>query len=205
MAAYLKSALLLPKDPTIDPSPEELALRLQLRLERLNAMRESGARLMARDRVGRDVFLRGTPEGLRVVKRVHGIAIISNSLPLMARSRRALLPVLHVVKKRAVMTLEEALERVRTMIGQAVSWTDIHILSSRLCRSAIAPLRARIQLCRGVGTCAARHAGSATGRKLRAAIFEGEGMSDFVARHCGLDPQSSKSLDARASDAFRVR
>ncbi|MEY4619599.1 MAG: hypothetical protein RIS65_771, partial [Pseudomonadota bacterium] len=26
--AYLKSALLLPKDPTIDPSPEELALRL---------------------------------------------------------------------------------------------------------------------------------------------------------------------------------
>jgi segregation and condensation protein A len=39
--AFLKSALLLPKDPTIDPSPEELALRLQLRLERLNAMRES--------------------------------------------------------------------------------------------------------------------------------------------------------------------
>ena len=50
--AYLKSALLLPKDPTIDPSPEELALRLQLRLERLNAMRDSGARLMARDRIG---------------------------------------------------------------------------------------------------------------------------------------------------------
>ncbi|MFN3452979.1 MAG: segregation and condensation protein A, partial [Sphingorhabdus sp.] len=66
--AYLKSALLLPKDPTIDPSPEELALRLQLRLERLNAMRESGARLMARDRLGRDIFLRGNPEGLRVVK-----------------------------------------------------------------------------------------------------------------------------------------
>ncbi len=54
---YLKSALLLPKDPAIDPSPEELALRLQLRLERLNSMRESGARLMARDRIGRDIFL----------------------------------------------------------------------------------------------------------------------------------------------------
>ena len=38
--AYLKSCLLLPKDPTIDPSPEELALRLQLRLQRLDAMRE---------------------------------------------------------------------------------------------------------------------------------------------------------------------
>ena len=65
---YLKSGLLLPKDPEIDPSPEELALRLQMRLERLNAMREAGARLMGRDRVGRDVFARGAPEGLKVLK-----------------------------------------------------------------------------------------------------------------------------------------
>ena len=46
--AYLKSALLLPRDPEIEPSPEELALRLQMRLERLNAMRDAGARLLAR-------------------------------------------------------------------------------------------------------------------------------------------------------------
>src|ERR1044072_9024685 len=44
--AYLKSALLLPRNPEETPSPEELALRLQLRLERLNAMREGGARLI---------------------------------------------------------------------------------------------------------------------------------------------------------------
>ena len=67
--AYLKSGLLLPKDPEIEPSPEELAMRLQLRLERLNAMRDAGARLMARDRLGRDVFARGAPEGLRVVRK----------------------------------------------------------------------------------------------------------------------------------------
>ena len=48
--AYLKSCLLLPKDEAADPSPEELALRLQLRLQRLDAMREAGARLMGRDR-----------------------------------------------------------------------------------------------------------------------------------------------------------
>jgi segregation and condensation protein B len=40
--AYLKSCLLLPKDPEAEPSPEELALRLQLRLQRLDAMREAG-------------------------------------------------------------------------------------------------------------------------------------------------------------------
>src|SRR5690606_24252451 len=66
--AYLKSCLLLPRDEAVDPSPEELALRLQLRLQRLHAMREAGARLLGRDRVGRDVFVRGAPEGLRTVK-----------------------------------------------------------------------------------------------------------------------------------------
>ncbi|MDZ7894927.1 MAG: ScpA family protein [Sphingobium sp.] len=68
--AYLKSALLLPREAEVDPSPEELALRLALRLERLNAMREAGARLMARDRIGRDVFLRASPEGLRTVRKI---------------------------------------------------------------------------------------------------------------------------------------
>jgi segregation and condensation protein A len=122
---YLKSALLLPKDPEIDPSPEELALRLQLRLERLNAMRESGARLMARDRIGRDIFLRGTPEGLKVVRKhvwdCSYFELITAYAQMHARNE----PVLHVVKKRAVMTLEEALERVSAMVGSALKWTSL--------------------------------------------------------------------------------
>ena len=123
--AYLKSALLLPKDPTIDPSPEELALRLQLRLERLNAMRESGARLMARDRVGRDVFLRGAPEGLRVVKARAWDCDYFELITAYGQVKARTQPVLHVVKRRQVMTLEEALERVSAMIGRAVDWTAI--------------------------------------------------------------------------------
>jgi segregation and condensation protein A len=122
---YLKSALLLPKDPTIDPSPEELAMRLQLRLERLNAMRESGARLMARDRIGRDIFLRGAPERLRVVRKnvwdCSYFELITAYAQMHARNE----PVLHVVKRRAVMTLEEALDRVSAMVGQAMSWTQL--------------------------------------------------------------------------------
>lgn len=124
---YLKSALLLPKDPTIDPSPEELALRLQLRLERLNAMRESGARLMARDRIGRDIFLRGDPDGLRVIRKnvwdCSYFELITAYAQMHARNE----PVLHVVKRRAVMTLEEALERVSKLVGQAFSWTQLEL------------------------------------------------------------------------------
>ena len=70
--AYLKSCLLLPKDPQADPTPEEIALRLQMRLQRLDAMREAGARLLGRDRLGRDVFERGSPEGLRLVRKSQG-------------------------------------------------------------------------------------------------------------------------------------
>ena len=121
--AYLKSCLLLPKDPEQDPSPEEIALRLQLRLQRLDAMREAGARLLGRDRIGRDVFLRDAPEGLRLVRKA---AWQLRDFDLFAaygivRARTA--PAMHVVHARAVMTLEEALERLGRMIGQALDWT----------------------------------------------------------------------------------
>src|SRR4029079_16397558 len=64
--AYLKSCLLPPKAPQQAPSPDAIRVRLQLRLQRLDAMRDAGARLLGRDRIGRDVFVRGAPEGLRL-------------------------------------------------------------------------------------------------------------------------------------------
>ncbi|WP_033920830.1 segregation and condensation protein A [Sphingomonas sp. 37zxx] len=123
--AYLKSALLLPRDPQETPSPEELALRLTLRLERLNAMREAGARLMARDRMGRDVFARGCPEGLRTDRQTRWEAEIYDLIAaygqISARSR----PVMHVVARRTVMTLEEAIARVSQMVGEAIDWATL--------------------------------------------------------------------------------
>ena len=64
--AYLKSRLLLPEPPADDdgPSGEELAAALSHRLRLLEAMQRAGAALMARPQLGRDVFLRGAPEGL---------------------------------------------------------------------------------------------------------------------------------------------
>ena len=73
--AYLKSSLLLPKEEQDDPSPEELALRLQLRLQRLGAMREAAARLMGRDRIGRDIFRAVRPRVCVSTARRSGSAI----------------------------------------------------------------------------------------------------------------------------------
>lgn len=123
--AYLKSALLLPRNPEESPSPEELALRLQLRLERLNAMREAGARLVARDRLGRDIFRRGAPEGLRVLRKANWEAEIYDLIAAYGRISARTRPVMHVVAVRDVMTLEEAIERVSTLISSRVDWTTI--------------------------------------------------------------------------------
>ncbi len=123
--AYLKSALLLPREPEMDPDPEELALRLQLRLERLDAMREAGARLMARDRIGRDVFTRGNPEGLHVVRKARWDASLYDLIGAYGRVSARTRPVLHVVRHRPVMTLEVAIERVQAMLGTRIEWTAI--------------------------------------------------------------------------------
>jgi segregation and condensation protein A len=121
--AYLKSCLLLPKDPEQDPSPEEIAFRLQMRLQRLDAMREAGARLLGRDRIGRDVFIRGNPEGLRLVRKsawqVRDFDLFAAYGVVRARTQ----PAMHVVHARSVMTLDEAIERVGKMIGMALDWT----------------------------------------------------------------------------------
>lgn len=122
---YLKSGLLLPKDPEIDPSPEELALRLQMRLERLNAMREAGARLLGRDRIGRDVFPRGNPEGLKILRNRQWQAEYYDLISAYSRVKLRSQPAVHIVKQRMVMTLEDALARVSLMIGEAIDWMDI--------------------------------------------------------------------------------
>jgi segregation and condensation protein A len=123
--AYLKSCLLLPKDEEADPSPDELALRLQLRLQRLNAMRDAGARLLAHDRLGRDVFLRGAPEGLRVERRSAWQSDLYDIISAYGSIRARNEPAVHVIGRRPVMTLEEALLRVERLLGITMEWTAI--------------------------------------------------------------------------------
>ena len=124
--AYLKSALLLPRDPEVEPDPEELALRLQLRLERLAAMREAGARLMARDRLGRDVFRRPAPDGLRTIRKARWSAEIYDLISAYGRISARTRPVMHVVQDRQVMTLEAAIARISALLGTAIDWSLLH-------------------------------------------------------------------------------
>ncbi len=124
--AFLKSRLLLPPDPTAEgPSGEELAAHLAFQLERLAAMRDVAAKLMARDQLGRDMFARGLTEDVTRVRRVKFTASLLDLMQAYARirTRDDFRP--FVLDRAAVMTMEQALERMRHLIGFAGDWTDI--------------------------------------------------------------------------------
>lgn len=123
--AYLKSSMLLPKEEQEDPSPEELALRLQLRLQRLGAMREAAARLMARDRIGRDVFVRGAPEGLRIDRKTQWQCDTFTLIQAYGQVKARTAPRIYHVADRPVMSLDVAIERVSAMLGVTLDWMDL--------------------------------------------------------------------------------
>lgn len=124
--AFLKSRLLLPPDPADEgPSGEELAAHLAFQLERLSAMREAAATLMARDQKGRDFFVRGVPEDVTRVRNVRYTATLLDLMQGYARIRTKDEFRPYSMDRAHVMTLEQALERMRGLMGFAGEWTDL--------------------------------------------------------------------------------
>jgi segregation and condensation protein A len=123
--AYLKSRLLLPQEETGEPSGEELASALAERLRRLEAMREAGRRLMARDQLGADVFARGMPEPMVATATTTWDASLYDLLSSYAALRlHRIAEVVHL-RKRAVFSLQEARDRLTRMLGTSSHWAPL--------------------------------------------------------------------------------
>jgi segregation and condensation protein A len=124
--AFLKSRLLLPPDPSEDgPTGEELAAHLAFQLERLQAMRERAAQLMARDRLGKDRFVRGIPEAVATARNVTYTATLLDLMQAYARTRTRDDFRPFTMDRDKILTMEEALDRMRGMIGYGGDWMDI--------------------------------------------------------------------------------
>ncbi len=124
--AFLKSKLLIPKQPGEEgESGEEMAAVLQFRLKRLEAMRDAAARLVNRNRLGRDVFARGMPELVIVEKRNEWSATLYDLLTAYAvqRQRQAIDRV--KIAKRGVWSLKEARDILTRMVGTLSDWTAL--------------------------------------------------------------------------------
>ncbi len=118
--AFLKSKLLLPTEQGTEEQPtgEELAARLAFRLMRLDAMRNAAGQLMTRKRLGRDVFARGQPEGVRTIRVRKYTAMIFDLLKAYADQRRRTVKRVHVVPRRTVWSIKEARTRLEALLGE---------------------------------------------------------------------------------------
>ena len=124
--AFLKSRLLLPPEPGDDgPSAEDLAAHLAFQLERLQAMRDAAARLMGRDQLGRDFFARGVPEDMTHHRKVKWTATLLDLMRAYAqiRTKDEFRP--FVLDRGHVYTMEQALERMRGLIGYVGDWATL--------------------------------------------------------------------------------
>jgi segregation and condensation protein A len=98
---------------------------LQFQLQRLDAMRDAGAKLLARPQHGWDTFVRAEPEGLKfeTVARFDAslFELIAAYGAIKARNNRGI----HVVSRRPVMALDEAIERLEHLLGTTIDWTEL--------------------------------------------------------------------------------
>jgi segregation and condensation protein A len=139
--AYLKTRLLLPREgrPDNEPSGEEMAQRLAFRLMRLEAMRNAAAQLLTRRRLGRDVFGRGMPEGMRTIREKQYTAQIYDLLKAYAEQRSRTVKRVHVVKARAVWSIKEARLRLEKLVGQSSGdWEQLECFIERYLPAASA-------------------------------------------------------------------
>lgn len=124
--AFLKSRLLLPPDPTEEgPSAEELAAHLAFQLQRLAAMRDAAAKLMARDQLGRNFFKRGIPEDVTLVRQVTYSAKLIDLMQAYARvrTRDDFRP--FQVDRDRIFSLDQALDHLRGILGFSGEWGDL--------------------------------------------------------------------------------
>jgi len=130
--AFLKSKLLIPKQPGDEgESGEELAAVLQFRLKRLEAMRDAAARLVNRNRLGRDVFARGMPETVIVERHSRYSATLYDLLSAYAAQRQRQAVTNVQIAKRGVWSLKDAREILTRLVGEAGDWTALDMFLIR--------------------------------------------------------------------------
>ncbi len=124
--AYLKSRLLLPDlGSGEEPTGEEMAAALAFQLQRLEAMQDSGRRLMARTRLGREFFACGQPDPLiRATATELEVTLYDLLKGYADHKRRGTTGTLHI-EPSTLYTVEDALLRLRQLVGKTPDWESL--------------------------------------------------------------------------------
>ena len=127
---FLKSKLLLPvpEEDEDGPTGEELAAYLAFRLKRLEAMRDRAETLMDRKQLGQDVFARGMPEDMRLVRSSTFEATVYDLLAAYARQRQRSAVHSISVRQRTAWSIKTAREQLERVLGAAADWAPLEEL-----------------------------------------------------------------------------
>jgi segregation and condensation protein A len=122
--AYLKSRLLIPAPPSTDEAlPQDMAARLAFRLQRLAAMRDASAKIMAMPQLGVQVFERGDPQPLVVdVQREYSDNLIDLLKAYADRRQRKVVRQTYTVKRQPTWSIKEAREALERLVGTMDEW-----------------------------------------------------------------------------------
>jgi segregation and condensation protein A len=124
--AYLKSRLLLPSgEDDEEPSGAELAAALTYQLQRLESMRTAAETLFARPLLGRGVFARGAPEGIRVTTTSEYDATLFELLQAYGSTQRRHKPAPLRIEQMELFSMDDALGRLVGLVGKVLDWSAL--------------------------------------------------------------------------------
>jgi len=126
--AYLKSRLLLPKAERAKaegPPPEEMAAQLAFRLAKLDVMRKAVEALKERPILGRDVFMRGDPEAVKIVSSTRLEGDLYGLMSAYIEQRKREHGRHYAPRPPTAYPLEDARDRLRTLLPRMSEWTTL--------------------------------------------------------------------------------
>lgn len=123
--AYLKSRFLLPVPDEEEPSGEDMAAALAFQLQRLEAIKAVAAGLMARPRLGVDVFARGAPEALETIEKPIYQTTLYDLLKAYGAHRSRKDGSILQIEPIRLYAVEDAVRRLSVILGQMPDWADL--------------------------------------------------------------------------------
>jgi len=124
--AYLKSRLLLPETGTEEePSGAEMAAALKFQMQRLQAMRDAGEKLILLPQLGSEVFARGTPERLRTRITTTYDTTLFDLLKAYGRQRAKAGPRNLQIHRTELYSVDQAVARLSAMLGSMPGWRTL--------------------------------------------------------------------------------
>ncbi len=122
---YLKSRLLLPDDEDDNFKASEIAEKLKIQLKKLELIRLLSDELLKKERIGRDIFYRGTKGGIRSIQNPVYKVTLYELLKAYSNVKTQFIFQKIDIPKLPVMTTQEGIKQIKENMQLIDDWKKI--------------------------------------------------------------------------------